>query len=302
MPSQIYALALIVLAALPSFGYKTDLENRVTTELIGKPKTISQVATKSTNPVIPIKSDSLAERTSYSKAAYFIDLSSGEVLFAKNENEKLPMASTTKLMTALIALEKLKSDQIITVPTLHTLPLDSVMGLTAGDKVSVSELMHGLLIESGADAAETLAIATSGSENQFVALMNEKASMFNLTNTQFTNVVGHDATGHYSTAKDLSKLARIAMSNKQIAEIVGERSYVASSEAGKKYYLTNTNLLIGTPGYIGVKTGTTYQAGECLISLYDDGERKILGVVITSPDRFGETQDIIEWTKRVFSW
>jgi serine-type D-Ala-D-Ala carboxypeptidase (penicillin-binding protein 5/6) len=163
-------------------------------------------------------------------------------------------------------------------------------------------LIQGLLIESGADAAETLAVATSGSENHFVALMNEKAKQFGLLDTQFTNSVGRDGNGHYATAKDLAMLGRIALSNKIIANTVSKKTAVVTTEAGKNFYLSNTNLLLSDSSYKGLKTGTTYSAGECLISYYNDGTRRIIGVVITSPDRFGETKDIIEWTKRTFSW
>jgi len=176
------------------------------------------------------------------------------------------------------------------------------MGLTAGDRVTVADILHGLLIESGADAATALAVATSGSENKFVALMNEKAAHFGLADTQFVDSIGRDNGSQYSTASDLGKLARLALGSKTIAGIVGKSTYTARAESGKTYSLSNTNLLLGGGKYAGVKTGTTYQAGECLISLYDDGERKILGVVLGSSGRFYETDRIIEWTKRVYKW
>jgi serine-type D-Ala-D-Ala carboxypeptidase (penicillin-binding protein 5/6) len=302
MPNQVFALGLIFLAALPSFGYKSNLENRLTEAMIGKPNAQRQNQPQSSDPIIPIKTDPLSQAQAGASAAYFVDYNSGEVLYAKAENTKLPIASTTKLMTAIIATENLNQNQIVTVKPLNTLPLDSVMGLTNGDKIKVSELMHGLLIESGSDAAETLATSAGGTEAHFVALMNEKAKQYGLTNTQFTNPVGHDAYGNYSTASDLAKLSRIALSNKQIAEIVAKKSYVATSAPGKQYYLTNTNLLLSDPNYKGLKTGTTTDAGQCLIVLYDDGGRKILGVVLGSNDRFNETSGIIEWTKQAFKW
>jgi serine-type D-Ala-D-Ala carboxypeptidase (penicillin-binding protein 5/6) len=302
MPNQIYALGLIFLAALPNFGFKANLENQLTQVMIGKPAVVASQNHKSTDPIIPLKTDPLSQATNYSKAAYFIDMKSGEVLYAKNENAKLPMASTTKLMTAIVAIEHLNLNQTVTVKPLNTLPLDSVMGLAPGYKIKVSELLNGLLIESGADAAETLAVATSGTENKFVALMNEKAKLFGLTNTQFTNSVGHDDSGNYSTAKELSALARIALSNKTIADIVRKQTYVATTESGKTFYLSNTNLLLSDPNYKGVKTGTTTDAGQCLITLYDDGTRQILGVVLDSPDRFGETSSVVDWTKQAFKW
>jgi len=132
--------------------------------------------------------------------------------------------------------------------------------------------------------------------------MNEKAAEYGLPDTQFVAVVAHDTSGHYSTAKDLYRLSRIALANKTIAGIVAKKSYVARAESGKTYYLSNTNQLLANSRYSGVKTGTTYSAGECLISLYNDGQKKIIGVVLGSNSRFYETESIIEWTRKAFKW
>jgi D-alanyl-D-alanine carboxypeptidase (penicillin-binding protein 5/6) len=206
------------------------------------------------------------------------------------------------LMTALIVVENAKLTDIVTVPILVTQPLDTNMGLAVGDKITVNDLLHGLLIESGADASLALSNFVAGSEQKFVALMNERAAKLGIKDTQFTNSIGHDDTGHYSTASDIVKISRVALSNPQIAEIVSKKSYTATSTEGKKYFLSNTNLLLGTPYYMGIKTGTTFMAGQCLSSIYDDGVRRVYGVVLGSFSRFTETEDILEWTKRSYTW
>lgn len=236
------------------------------------------------------------------KSAIFIDRESGKILYEKNKENKLPIASTTKLMTALIVYEKLETDKVIIVPKLTTRPLDSIMGIREGQKFTVLNLLHGLLIESGSDAANALVTAVSGNENSFVALMNEKANLLGLTNTQFTNSVGYDSNGNFSTAYDLAKLSKVFLKNELLSNIVNKSSYIASSESGEKYYLTNTNQLLNGITYKGLKTGTTFSAGECLISYYEEGDKKIIGVVLDSPARFFEANQATQWIKSNYIW
>lgn len=236
-----------------------------------------------------------------SSAALFVDVQSGEILFEKEKDKKLPIASTTKLMTALVAIDKLDLNEVITVPNYSLRPLDSAMGLTPGTKFKTSELLHGLLIDSAADAALTIS-AKLGGEHEFASLMNEKTKILGLKNTQFSNSVGYDDPGNYSTASDLVAIARIALSSPTISGIVSKPSYTVTDENGRKYFVSNTNKLLSNPNFKGIKTGTTIEAGQCLITLFDDGEREIIGVVLASPERFGDTQNIIEWTKQAFSW
>jgi D-alanyl-D-alanine carboxypeptidase (penicillin-binding protein 5/6) len=303
MLNSLIAFCLIILGLLPSFGIKNDLQSKLENTVMGKSNT-AQEEVDSIKPLklLPEKSLNFSEISSSSAATLFTDFESGEILFSKNKDKRLPMASITKLMTALIVIERVGPSEIVTVPALSTQPLDTNMGLAVGDKVSVGDLLHGLLITSGADASLSLSAYVGGTEEKFVAQMNERAAKLGLRDTQFTNSVGYDDNGHYSTASDLTKIARIALTNPYISEIVANRTYTATSVDGKKYYLSNTNLLLGTPYYKGIKTGTTFQAGQCLITLFDDGTRKIIGVVLNSANRFAETEGIIEWTKRSFTW
>ncbi|MDD3480869.1 MAG: hypothetical protein PHW75_01415 [Patescibacteria group bacterium] len=236
------------------------------------------------------------------EAAFFVDINSGEYLVEKAIDKKLSIASLTKLMTALIAVEETSPDDVITVPPgLAVRSDDSRMWLVAGDKLTSNELLHGVLIASGSDAALTFASHISGSTNDFVELMNDRAELLGLRDTHFGNPVGWDEADNYSTAQDMAALSRIALTNPEIREIVAKRTYIANSQRGRPYILTNTNLLIGQT-YKGIKTGTTYGAGQCLTTYYTDGDREIIGVVLGSTSRFSDTTRTIEYIKENFSW
>jgi serine-type D-Ala-D-Ala carboxypeptidase (penicillin-binding protein 5/6) len=285
----------VILGFLPNFGFLESYENKIRSELL--PKIEKEESIK---VFTPEKNNSL-EIPVNSNAAYFVDWESGEILVAKNEKQRLPIASITKLMTALVAVKENTAEKVMTVPPVTYNGIDSTMGLSTGDRLKFKELLHGLLINSGGDAAKTIAVSTSGSETEFVKKMNETAKILELTNTNFSNVIGYDDPNNYSSAEDLAILARVALSNPHIKEIVSKKSYTATSETGKKYYLVNTNQLIG-PSFLGVKTGTTYGAGECLMSIYKEGDRQILGILLNSPGRFTETQNVIKWTREAFTW
>lgn len=293
------AVLLLFVGIIPASNVKTDFE-RDLKGMIYKNEEEQKIAVSDILNV-PEKKAGYKEISADAQAALFLDFDTGEVFYSKNKDKRLSMASTTKLMTALIAIEELGLNQVITIPSVKTRFGDAVVGLASGDKVKVSELLHGLLIESGSDAALSFSHEISGSETEFAKLMNKKAKDLGLLNTNFQNSIGYDDASHYSTASDLAKLARVALSNKTIAKIVAKKTYYLTTESGKRYYLVNTNKLIGG-SYKGIKTGTTYSAGECLISLYNDGEREIIGVVLGSGDRFTDTKRIIEWTKKAFSW
>jgi D-alanyl-D-alanine carboxypeptidase len=224
-----------------------------------------------------------------------IDTSDSLVLWSRNETEELPIASLTKLMTAIVALDRLAPNQVATVSASDIgSPEESQMGLQAGDRVTVSELIRGLLIASGNDAANTLAHA-SGSWADFVSQMNDKATALGLTHTHFANPSGLDSEGHYSTVRDLAFLAEYALRYPLIRQSVGTAHYTAHSLSGKVFNLTTTNLLLDQGKVIGIKTGHTAAAGWCLIGLEPLHGREIMSVVLNSPDRFGETTNLFSW-------
>lgn len=231
-----------------------------------------------------------------------IDFKTGQALFEKNPNLKHLPASTVKLMTALVALQKCLPETVITVSDVQK--VGSQMGLDVGDQVTVTNLMNGLLINSGNDAADTLASACASSIPEFVDSMNDKAKSLDMGNTHFANPTGFDDLLQYSTAEDLAKLARVAVGNPQIAKIVATKSTVVTDVSGNKtYYLQNVNQLIGEVyGVEGVKSGETDGALENLITKTTRGESSIITVVLGSIDRFEESKNLIEWAFANYRW
>lgn len=236
------------------------------------------------------------------RSAVVIDAKTGSSLFEKNPHLKHLPASTTKLMTALVTLEKCLPTQVVTVDQIEK--EGTQMGLEVGDQVSVENLLYGLLINSGNDAAYTLASACSNSANHFVLAMNQKAEDLGLTNTHFTNPTGFDDNYQYSTAFDLAKLANIAIANPLIAKIVATKSTVVTDVTGNKaYFLDNVNELLGVvDGIEGVKTGQTEGALENLITKTTRNGNSIVIALLGSKDRFAETRELIKWAFGQFEW
>lgn len=202
------------------------------------------------------------------KGAVLIDEKNGRVLFEINKDEKLPMASTTKIMTALITLEQESIDEYFLVDKKSVTVEGSSMGLLAGDKVTLRTLAIGMLLASGNDAANAAAIKISGSTESFAELMNRRAKEMGLKNTSFETPSGLDGDEHFSTAYDMAILAQNALNNPDFAEICGSKTM--SVEYGNPPYmrtLTNHNRLLGVfDGATGVKTGFTKKSGRCLVS------------------------------------
>jgi D-alanyl-D-alanine carboxypeptidase len=298
MSRIILAFFLILVELLPAGQNKSALENNVRDKIDQNQRAEQQITPKRDFQTVEQVKD-FKDIAVQARAAYFIDLHSGQVLVEKDSEERLPMASITKLMTALIVIEKTDLNEIVTVPSNETRFGDSTMGLVRSDRLTVYNLLQGLLINSGSDAVLTMAMYTAGTEANFVSLMNERATMLGLSNTQFTNPVGWDEVGHYSTAHDLAILTTVALKNPTIKEIVAKKSALVVSATGRRYLLTNTNLLLSNK-FLGAKTGTTYAAGECLASYYVDRDKELVGVVLDSSARFRETSSLIDLVSQRF--
>ena len=258
---------------------------------------------------IPIKNNDAIEPVIDAKAALLMDYDTSTVMYSKNEYQPLPMASLTKIMTASIILDSHKLDEVVTIDENYAAMSDDVLGvrmwLVKGEKITVGNLLMGLLIPSAGDAAMALAKYHSGSVGAFVKEMNKKAEILNLKNTHFVNPIGMDAAGHYASAYDLAILTKYALRNKDFRRIVRTTSASVTSVDGKTVHqLNGTNFLLNSYLDIeGVKTGTTDGAGECLINLAkNENGREIIVVLLNSPDRFQENKSIIDWAFRNFSW
>lgn len=231
-----------------------------------------------------------------------IDASSKAILYQKNPDLKLLPASTTKIMTALVALENYSLDEVITVDSVETEPVK--MGLKTGQKITVENLLYGLLVGSANDAALALARHFPTGEAGFISAMNQKAKDLHLNNTQFTNPVGFDSFGQYTTVHDLSLLTAAATQSAVFNRLVSTISItVTDVDHTDSYELTSLNLLLGqVSGLSGVKTGFTQLAGECLVAFIQRQNHQIITVILGSNDRFGETRQLIDWVFANFSW
>lgn len=221
----------------------------------------------------------------YAKACALMDANSGELLLSKNADEKLPMASTTKIMTAIIVLENCALDETVTITKESQGVEGSSIYLLAGETLSVHELLYGLMLESGNDAATALAIHTAGNIEDFCRLMNKKASDLGLSSTNFENPHGLSSQNHFTTAKELAIIASYAMKNEHFRQLVSTEKYVISErENCRGRYFSNHNRLLKSYDICdGIKTGYTKNSGRCLVTSTSIGESRF--VVVTLDDR-----------------
>jgi serine-type D-Ala-D-Ala carboxypeptidase (penicillin-binding protein 5/6) len=244
----------------------------------------------------PFFSDSFAV-TIKSRAAVVMDASTDEVLYSKEPSRQLPPASTTKLMTAILALEKKPLSDIVTVTknASHVRPFKA--GLKEGSRVTVEALLYAALLKSANDAAVALAEAVAGSEEQFVSLMNQKAAAIGAIDTRFINATGLPGPDQHTTALDLAKIMACAITFPKLKEIIGTLSARVSTEEGRTFALKNTDrLLWSDEEVIGGKTGFTLSAGHCFVCAAENSSKRIIVAVLGSPNRrslWKETQKLL---------
>jgi D-alanyl-D-alanine carboxypeptidase (penicillin-binding protein 5/6) len=249
----------------------------------------------------------LGEKTAFpilsAQGAIAIDMDSGVPLYEKNPDAPLLPASTTKIVTALVALDLYDPDTVLTVGT-KSVVVGQKMGLFVGEKMRMEDLLYGLLVYSANDAAEALAENHPQGYDEFIEDMNKKARDLHMTNSHFENPVGLDGNAHRSTARDLVRASEIAMRNPIFSKIVGTKEIVITDASGKySYDLVNLNKLLGVvPGVIGVKTGWTESARENLVTYVTRDGHEILITLLGSQDRFGETKELIDWVFASYDW
>jgi serine-type D-Ala-D-Ala carboxypeptidase (penicillin-binding protein 5/6) len=232
------------------------------------------------------------------KAWALVDARSGDVLGSHAASQRLPIASTTKLMTAYVALKELPLDQIVRAAPYASIYGESLLELRPGERVSVRDLLYGLILRSGNDAAYDLALAAAGSEPAFVRQMNLRAAALGLSNTHYANPIGLDQAGNYSSAFDLTTLARRLLDEPTFAKVAASRSAELRSLRPPRRIETINDFLLEAPWATGVKTGHTFDAGYVLVG---SGRRKgveLISAVLdtwTATARDAETASLLEY-------
>jgi D-alanyl-D-alanine carboxypeptidase len=289
-------LGLLVISLIASLVIGFSRSSDVHIELPGIFRTKAAVAP------LPV----LQQRDSFpllsAQGVLAVDVESGVVLYEKDADKPLLPASTTKIVTALTALDHYQLDEVIAVedPTV----VGQKMGLVVGEQITFDNLLKALLIYSANDAAEVLARQYPEGREAFILEMNEKAQELAMYDTVFTNPSGLDDIGHLSTARNLTRAALIAMDNPLVREIVNTKETVVESIDGRFIHpLNNTNELLGeVEGVVGIKTGWTENARENLVTVVERDDREIIIALLGSQDRFGETEELIEWMYGNYIW
>ena len=231
------------------------------------------------------------------EGAYVLDLPSFTPFFAKNEHQKFLPASITKIMTALVVRDLYKSsNEIVTVSNVET--EGQVMGLAEGEQMTVENLLYGMLVYSGNDAA--YAFAREKGYDEFIDQMNKKAKQLNMRDSHFSNPAGLDDYANYSSPYDLALAARELLKDPLLSKIVATREITVKDVEGQyTHKLVNINRLLGEiPGLRGLKTGSTDLAGENLVSFYKTTDHSFIIVVLKSTDRFADTKNVIDWINK----
>ncbi len=265
------------------------IENNITIDVDSE---ISEAISKTDNTLLPSSINS--------RSCVVFDRNSHMILYGKNENSQVKMASTTKIMTAIIVIENSNLKDTVEVSKKAASTSGSRLGLKAGDKITVHDLLYGLMLVSGNDAAVCLAEHVGGNIEGFANLMNKKASELSLSNTHYESPHGLDSDGHYTTAYELAVLSDYALKNETFSKIVATKSYTVTINGYPKN-LSNTNELLGNlNGIYGIKTGFTNGANRCLVTACKRNDMDIICVVLGADTKKFRTQDSVKLIEFAF--
>ena len=232
-----------------------------------------------------------AEAPCPSARSAIVMTSKGRIMYEKNADDRSLIASTTKLMTAIVTLENARLNELVDIRPECCNIEGSSMYLKAGERYTVKELLLGLLLVSGNDAAQALALHVAGSVENFTQLMNGKARELGMEDSSFENPHGLDAPGHYSTARDMAKLMCYCMENESFRQLCSTKSCLIKGQT-----LVNHNKLLDMyPGCIGGKTGYTQEAGRCLVSCCERNGLRLICVTLSAPDDWNDHIQLYEW-------
>ena len=250
---------------------------------------------------LEVSTEPTKEPTISSRAAVIIDRKTGLVVYEKNSNDIRKMASTTKIMTAIVVIENTPNlYETVTVSKKAASVGGAVLGLRTNDKITINDLLYGLMLKSGNDTAIALAEAVGGSVEGFAEIMNKKAKEIGLENTHFVTPHGLDSEEHYTTAYELATLANYALNNQKFKEIVGTKTYTVHIN-GQSVGVSNGNELLGNfAGVYGVKTGFTNGANRCLVTACERDGVDLIAVVLGADTKNIRTKDSMNILKYVY--
>jgi D-alanyl-D-alanine carboxypeptidase len=257
---------------------------------------------------LPLKVENASEIKVSAKSALVLDAGTNTILYSKNHNEEMPVASLTKIMTALVVLENADLNGVVTISKDAAGVEVGEDKLFEGETIKAKDLLKMMLVESNNAAAVSLAEYSAGSIQKFVRLMNKKAGILGLKDTFFYNPTGLDEKekSNYSTAYEMARLVNYALEKPLIWDILRTQNLILFSADGKtRHKIRNTNLLLGKmENIVGGKTGFTDKAGECLMLVIEDPSKKhkIISVVLNADDRFLETEKLVKWVFRSYEW
>lgn len=257
--------------------------------------------------VLPVKKDGAINPEINSKAAVVMDAGTNTILFLKDADRKMPLASITKFMAAMVAIDNIDLDEKVAISERAIKEGGKKEGLYAGEEIRAEDLLKMMLVNSNNVAAEAMADHLDRNPGGFMKLMNDKAKLLGLSSTKFFNASGLDREEeNYSTAKDIAQMFDYGLKYQRIWEILRiQKSEVWSIDKKTKHILKSTNKLLGKIQNIeGGKTGFTDDAGECMVLVAGDpkGNNRIISVVLNSSDRFKDTQNLVKWVFDNFTW
>lgn len=266
----------------------------INTDLFEKPTIVTSPISVPNPALYPKKSTDVPAPVVTAQSAIVMDVASQVVLYQKNEDIDFPLASTTKIMTAFVGMDYFGESDILTVPSVSV--EGAKMKLVAGERITFKNLLYGLLLASGNDAAMTIAHNAPAGLDGFVSDMNEKANLLHLVSTHYEDPTGLSPMNQ-TTALDLARLASFALTNKTFSNIVSTKQMRVMDASGRHVHnLENLNRLLSeVKGVVGVKTGYTEEAGQVLVSAATRDEHTIVTVVLKSEDRFLDSQKLLEW-------
>ncbi len=240
--------------------------------------------------LLPLPSQAYAEPEISAASAIVMNAADGTAVYERRAHERLPMASITKIMTAVAALENADPDTEVAVPDEAVGIEGSSIYLKRGERFTLRELLYALMLESANDASVALAVAVAGSTDAFVRIMNEKAESLGMDGTHFANPNGLPDREHYTTASDFARLTAYALENRDFADIVSTYRY----DCGCRVFINHNKLLLGYDGCIGVKTGYTKSSGRCLVSAAERDGLRFIAVTLNDPDDWRDHKKLLD--------